>query len=379
MIKHAGRKMARIAKMHRFPLHIYNLKKKALEKKALKKVEVSKRLTKKILGRISKRFASARHNYYDKKEKAAIDDMLFSSEELPILGKEYWFLLFIEKKGKRQLMVTFGRGKLKGYSVNETSIEKKRDNSIFESWYYDNGVKEQPTRTTKTNVKKRGLSTFGDGVEFTFSGSYPKYEVCLKNEGKPTAKLKLKVPEKGERFEFVEYFKVMFGFGAISIFPEFKGTLNGKRFEGSCFVQKVVVTAPIIPWNWCRVHFRNGSVLSYFTLRIPKTPKKFWTALNFYDAESNKIHHFSGAKISKFGKSQTYVYLETESRDSELECVLKVYASKRFKMKNRILFNYTQYLVNVESVRFRTGRKVISEKDLDAGTGFMEDTDGILL
>jgi len=351
-----------------------------LKKRALGKVERSKALTRHILKHIGERFGSIRHSYYAKKEKAAVDEMLFSFEKLPVLGKEYWFMLFTEKNGSRQLLVTFGRGRSGQYSVNEISVpEKSSENSIFESWFYDQGINEFPTRAAVVSIWKKEITAAGRGLEFSFSGNYPKYSLSLRNEGRDTARLELKEPEVGERFDFIEYFKALFGFGAISMFSDFNGVLNGKRFEGRAFIQKVVLSVPIIPWSWVKVHFSSGSALTYFNLRVPRTPKKFSVSLEFYDAGTNTSHRFHEASLCRFGKSSVHWCLEASAGGAELECILKVYAVKKFRMESRTLFHYTQYLVEIESLRFSYGKRVVSEKETGPGIGFVEDTEGVFI
>lgn len=351
-----------------------------LKKKALGKVEVSKALTRRILKHIGARFGSIRHSYYEKKEKSAVDEMLFAFEKLPVLGKEYWFMLFTERNGNRQLLVTFGRGRSGQYSVNETSVpEKSSENSIFESWFYDQRIHEFPTRAAVVSIGKNSIAASGKGLEFSFSGNYPKYALSLRNEGMDTASLALKEPDIGGRFDFIEYFKALFGFGAISMFSDFTGVLNGKSFEGRGFIQKVVLSVPIIPWSWVKVNFSSGSAITYFNLRVPRTPKKFSVSLEFYDAGTDTVHKFHEASLCKFGKNAVHWCLEASAGGAELECVLKVYAVKKFRMESRTLFHYTQYLVEIESIRFSYGRRVVSEKETGPGIGFVEDTEGVFI
>ncbi len=353
---------------------------KGLKRKALRKVEFSKALTRHMLKKIGERFGSIRHSYYTKKEKSAVDEMLFAFEKLPVLGKEYWFMLFTEKEGNRQLLVTFGRGRSKQYSVNEISVpEASYENSIFESWFYDQRINDFPTRAVVVRIEKNRIAASGKGVDFSFGGKYPDYSRSLRNEGRDTASIELREPMVGGRFDFVEYFKALFGFGAISMFSDFTGALNGKRFEGRGFIQKVVLSVPIIPWSWTKVHFSDGSALTYFNLRVPRTPRKFSVSLEFYDAGTNTAHRFHEASLSRFGKSSVHWCLEASAKDAELECILRVYAVKKFRMESRTIFHYTQYLVEVESLRFVAGRKLVTEKETGQGIGFVEDTEGIFI
>ena len=55
--------------------------------------------------------------------------------------------------------------------------------------------------------------------------------------------------------------------GNTAVF-DFSGSVDGEKFEGTGYFQKVSVQAPTFPWFWGMLHFDDGSYLDWFMPHI---------------------------------------------------------------------------------------------------------------
>ncbi|MEK6843599.1 MAG: hypothetical protein AABY04_03860 [Candidatus Micrarchaeota archaeon] len=338
----------------------------------IQKNEINRRIR-----QLENRFSSLTKFFKFQKYSAA-DDFLFKYEKLPPFGKEYWFLYFVEPKTKHQLIVTFGR-----YSshININKLEltgSSEETNISEcaavAWMFDKKRKILLNSKQKVEVvygekdSKKKIEFEGKGNKFNFSGKYPNYNLSL-NTKMGNTHLELYRSKKGKPFEIQHLFAGNLGFGLVNLYFDFKGTLLGKKIEGKCYVQKVIVTSPFIPWNWGRFYFQDGSIFEFFTPYIPFLPTKvkFASLVHYYDAKKNKTYKLKGLKIEKAaGLSRWHIF------GDDYSLYARPYSEFLFKFEGLGFFKYYEYFT--EAVDF-----YVMGKQLENGVGIIEDAYGFLV
>ena len=338
---------------------------------------------------IEKRFKKIKLLFI-RKEWTDVDEMFFSFEPLPIRGKEYWFLLFTspESKNGMQFMVTFGRYNMKKISINGKTISKKQfdDNSwrcALSAWYYNGKLNKIPTFASKVKIENNEIHATGKKFDFAFSGKYPEYKLNFSESGKEICNLKFSEAKNDRKYLVSEYFRGGLGFGNINLYLDFEGKLDGSDFKGRCYVQKVVITAPIpnVPWNWGRICFKDGSLFEFLQpyVALTKFKRKFSESARFYDAKTDKVHTFDKVDVLKFGRRKTQFLVHAKSETEEVTMMTRTCGLKKFKIGSIGALAYDEHLVNVSSFSFECMKKHISLDDLGNGVGLLEDGHGYVV
>jgi len=173
------------------------------------------------------------------------------------------------------------------------------------------------------------------------------------------------------------------GFGNVNLYLDFAGKLKGSTFKGRCYVQKVVITAPLpnVPWNWGRIYFQNGSLFEFLHpyVSLSKFKRKFATSAYFYDAKNKESHIFSKVNVMKFGSKKPHFLVRVESENKEMIFMLKPYATKKFEIDSIGKLSYDEHLVNVSSFSFEDSKKPVELKDFGDGVGLLEDGHGLVI
>jgi hypothetical protein len=115
-----------------------------------------------------------------KETKRGIDDLLFSFEDLPLFGKEYWFMKFTADDGsRRQFFVTFGRSagdtEVNGRYVENSRIIDDKTDGYFVSWAYDEIKRKLTDDLGVIEVKDDRVTCSNKDMKADFYGSFPKY------------------------------------------------------------------------------------------------------------------------------------------------------------------------------------------------------------
>ena len=210
-----------------------------------------------------------------KKElKRGIDDLLFSFEDLPLFGKEYWFMKFTTDDGsRRQFFLTFGRSagdtEVNGRYVENSKITNDKTDGYCVSWAYDEIKIKLTDDLGVIEVKDDRVTCSNKDLKADFYGSFPKYTLDISSNGKKVCCVDIREPEDNNyNSEVAENFRGLFGYRLASLYFDFEGLLFDKNFSGKCYVQKVIVVGPFIPWKWSRIIFMNGSILTYYIPNI---------------------------------------------------------------------------------------------------------------
>ncbi len=312
-----------------------------------------------------------------------IDHMFFCFEDLPPTGKEYWFMKFVstEPKDKRQLLVMFGDGS-GTIKINQKKIGckkyKGKRNGYLTVWSYDDKKDLILDGESLISMNHDNIMVSDKQGEISYKGTFPNYSINVSKENKEIANLKITKPEhNSESFEFGSTFKSFAGFALINLYFNFVGRLNGKEFTGKCYVQKVVVVGPFVPWYWGRIVFSNGSIISYYEPRIELSifNHKLSSVLTFYDNTKNKKYIFKDLTIKKFGKNNPR-WIITANK-GKVFISLKPYSFHKFTFEKIGFFTYSEYLCEVTDI-FIEGSD-IDTSILGSGFGLIEDAKGYVL
>ena len=279
-----------------------------------------------------------------------LDEFFYSREDLPFSGKEYWFMDFASRRGRDQLIITFGRSE-RAATVNGKRATGEKVAAV--GWMHSAG-------STKTFLEDAVplRQSFGslETRAFSFKGSYPSYELRA-----PNTHLILKPQRFGSKFEVRREFFGGLGLGYTNLFLDATGTLAGRPFSGSGYVQKVVAVVPFIPWNWVRVTYPDRSGFDYFAPRVGLYP----ATANWW-GPNGRSRAIRNASLERLGPDRWLL------EGGEFHALLRGYASKPFVLRGGGTFHYDEFLVECVDSAF-------GGRERGKGIGIVEDAYGLML
>lgn len=316
-----------------------------------------------------------------------IDDLLFSFEDLPLFGKEYWFMKFTSNdESRRQFFLMFGRSagdiEVNGRYVENSKIIDDKTDGYCVSWTYDKMQKKITDDIGIIEVKNGKVTCSTSDIKAEFYGAFPKYKLEISKDDKNICCLDIKEPgDDNYNSEVSEYFKGLFGYRLANLYFDFEGTLLDKNFSGKCYVQKVIVVGPFIPWKWSRIVFRNGSILTYYipNIEIGRVEYNIRNSMDFYDAETKKMHHFKKARVYEYPSEKGDKRWIISAEEGKVFMVTKMYCKESFSFMNNFNFSYVENLVDVVDFQIETKNKIITLKETGSGIGMVEDTSGFFI
>ena len=306
---------------------------------------------------IRERFDSV-SNLFRTKNFRGVNDFFFARENLPLGGKEYWFLYFVSIHDDRQLILTFGRSE-SGASVNGKRVPKGKVAAV--GWFFSEGKKEVFLDGSASLGHKRGILK---SDKFSFSGKYPDY---VFRSGKTRLKLSRLNLGAHPSFEVVREFLGGAGLGFVNLFLDAGGEMDGKKFDGICYAQKVVAAVPFLPWNWARIVFKDKSGFDIFSSRIGigKEGYEFWSMARTWDSKG-KSKKIENSRIEKMNDGRWL------AKGKGFRAVLKPYAFQPFVLSQIGEFHYDEYMAKCEEA-------VLNGKTRRNGIGILEDAYGIMI
>jgi len=309
--------------------------------------------------------------------------MFFQFEELPVFGKEYWFLYVSDAKTLNHLVVMFGRAQ-GTVNINRRRLKESHAASpkteiplVCEYWSYSGKKKRSKGFQSVFSVRNSPENALEDrSKRVSLTGKYPFYSFSIRENGQRIASISFSAPRSGKPYEIGHFSTSVFGFELVNVFPTFKGTLYGKPVSGHGYLQKVVAVGPFIPWNWARIHFPDGSILDVFSLRF--VPSHSFGSISpsrstFWDARTGRQRTLSGTSISRDADRSSWVI-----RDGKGRLLLHLYpkAKHRFLFKSTGEFLYDQYAVDAYP---EEGGIALAGRTLKKGAGLLEDAYGFML
>jgi hypothetical protein len=314
-----------------------------------------------------------------------INEFLFTPEELPPFSKEYWFMLFtgLNENYKDQLVLTFGRNTRQTMSIDEIEQSKDGDGylgGISAIWYYMNGhAKKFGKKPCKIFLDGKSVKMVRDDFELILKGLFPNYTLLVHNKEGETIKLDLSLAKHGDSLEFYQFFKGNFGFDLGNTYLDFKGHINNQHFNGRSYVQKVVVTAPFLPWYWGRIIFENGSVLVLFKvwLEIGGAKKTMFNRLKFINSKTSKETIFED--FDHYNVVDTNYWITTaKNEENQIFVLFDVYVNDKFHFKSRGELIYNEMFAEVKEIRVNLKDEKLEQEELGHGVGSLEETKGIV-
>ncbi len=312
--------------------------------------------------------------------KTLLDRVMYNSETLPPLGKEYWWFLFFGQNGEKpiQLMLLIFRKHGKKMLFNDKemvlrNLGKNKFQAVTAGWVYD-GKRLHDLGDTNAITEIQGEKIVSEisGQKMILSGGFPDYRLKVGD----TIDLNIKKANYLEDKDACGVFIPPFGMGWVDIFSDADGTVLGKKFKGTAHLQKVVGTTIFGPFYWGRIIFQNGSVAQFFCLKTGKDSKKYFhRSLTFYDHKNNEIIKFNNPKlkISKRKAGTLLWIVEGKDNSKDFRIVLETYAKKQFSMKGGGSQVYVEYAVIPKELSLKTKDRAITLDDLGRGVGTFED------
>ena len=312
-------------------------------------------------------------------DKALLDRVMYNSNTLPPLGKEYWWFLFFDQNGEKpmQLMLLIFRkhGKKMLFNDKEMALRELGENkfqAVTAGWVYDGKQFHDLGDTNAiTEIQDKKIVTEISDQALVLSGGFPEYRLKMGD----IIDLNIKKANYVEDRDATGVFLPPFGMGWVDIFLKADGVVMGKEFKGTAHLQKVAGVTIFGPFHWGRVVFQNGSSTSFFCLKTGEDSKRLLhKSIEFCDIEGNTIIHFDKPKlkISKRDGDALWV-IDGKDDDKEFRMVLENHAKKQFTMKGGGSQVYNEYVVTPREFNLKTKDRVITLNDLGKGVGTFED------
>ena len=310
-------------------------------------------------------------------DKEFLDRIMYNSETLPPLGKEYWWMLFFGKDGEKpvQLMLLIFRkhGKKMLFNGKEMILREFKKNKfqgVTTGWLYD-GEKLLDLGDTNavTEIQDKKIISEILGKELMFSGSFPDYRLKIGEIVDLNLKKTNYLREKDGQGACLP----PFGLGWVNIFTAAEGNIFGKKFEGTAHLQKVVGVIPVGPFNWLRVFFQDGSSARFFCCKIRRDSKiYFLKSLEVFDQKNKEIIKLDNPKIA-ISKKENQWLIEGKGDEKSFKIVLEIYAKKQFIGKGGGSLVYNEYAVLPKEFYLKTKERTITLSNLGKGVGTFED------
>jgi hypothetical protein len=325
---------------------------------------------------------------FKRKDYATADELFFEIEDLPTMGKEYWFLHFCAPPREEQVILTLGRS-VDPVRVNDTALPEgaTQDSVVCAAvcWLHSSKGKQVIFDSTARVRLKKGETTnlleANQGAsKITISGKYPKYHLELVKGGKRIFTARAFPPKHGLPYELVHLMKTplapRFGAAMINYYFDFEGVLGGRKLSGKAYLQKVVAVLPLAPWNWVRLHFAKGVALDFFAGKPLGDKSKLHFACNDYVEMGGRRVKLRDLKLSSYLSGEKRIWILS---GRNLFVAMESYALQPFIMKQKTTFCYDEYIVKVKSFAMRDGGREYTLSDLGGGVGLVEDASGYLL
>ena len=317
-------------------------------------------------------------------DASILDRVMFNAETLPLLGKEYWWFLFIGRDGEKpmQFMLLMFRkhGRRVRFNDKEMVLRELKENTFQAAtagWIYDGNKLSDLGDTnvvTEVDSQRKTIVSSISGRKMMLNGSFPSYRLNVDNLIDIDIGELNGIADKDAHGVFIP----PFGVGWVDIFLEAKGSVLGKRFRGIAHLQKVIGITTFGLFHWGRIYFQEGFSTSFFCLKAGRDSKRYFHRhINFQDCRNSMIIEFDNPKlqIQKKNNGKQWI-VEGYDNDKHVRIALASYAKKRYTIKDGGSQVYIEYAVIVEEFDLETESELISLDDLGKGVGTFEDAYG---
>lgn len=309
------------------------------------------------------------------------DEIFYKQENLIPYGKEYWFAIFtaMDKKKPMQLIASFGRRNSRKSVVDNVEINGNNTGAFV--WCFDGKKKlAVPTVETTNTFTDHSITNAGNGIGIDISGTVPLYKVKVDSDA-IKCDFALSKPSFGYDVEVLNELKMHLNYQVYNLYYNFDGVLNGQEYSGRCYLQKVILFTPLVPWYWSRFVFKDGSSFVFFKLYFGSRDLNY--ALRnkgaFYSASEDKLYWVQNIEVKHDKKMKNWKFT-SKAEDYSLNVAVKAYANHGFNFRYGGIFNYNEHMANVKKFDFRTTEgSRINLKKLGTGAGIVEDATGLLI
>ena len=313
-------------------------------------------------------------------KKSLVDRVMFNSEALLPLGKEYWWFIAFDNNGEKpkqmMLLVYRKHGRRMLFNGKEMAFKNYSKNkflAVTSGWVYD-GTKlhELGDHNVTVELESNKLTSSISSHELIIAGDYPNYQVKVGD----IIDLDIKKSNtiKGKMGQGVMVPPLAMGW--VDAYGAIEGTVMGEVFRGEAHLQKVVGISPPLSFFWVRILFDDSSIFTSFTLKTGKNSDTlFHKSLKFFDKTNNEKIIFKNPqlKFSKMpGEPLKWVF-EGKDEDKEMRAVLVSHAEKCYTTKGGGTQVDTEYVVTPIEFTLKTVDRVITLDDLGKGGGSLED------
>lgn len=317
------------------------------------------------------------------------DDLFFTIEDLPPMGKEYWFLYFCTPHSDEQVILTLGRSsdpvKVNGTTVLSSDVHGGVPCAGV-CWYYSKG-KKKVVFDSHAGVSLGGVEGAPHSISaknrkngFSISGKYPAYDVRLDVGGRRIFSAKAAPAHGGKHYEMVHMLKnpiaPRLGAWMINYYFDFSGELEGKKLEGKAYLQKVVAAIPLTPWNWIRLEFQSGASLDVFAAKPLGEAGRVKFAANAYFEHKGERFPLKGLSLESWLSGSRRIWVLS---GKNVLAVMESYGVQPFVMRQKTTFRYDEYIVRAKAFAVKFGARELALGDLGDARGIVEEASGYLL
>ena len=317
-----------------------------------------------------------------------IEPIFYKCENLIPYGKEYWFAIFTsmdKKKNPMQLIVTFGRRNSRKSVIDNVEIlGDSPGNGTTRmggfAWCYDGRKKlVVPTVETMTSVTDHSIVSAGEGLSIDISGNVPQFRVRVDSNA-IKCDFSLTKPASGYDTEVLNELKMRLNYQVYNLYYDFDGTLNGREYSGRCYMQKVLLMTPMVPWYWSRFEFKDGSSFVFFKPYFGSRDMNYSLRNKgaFYSAAEDRLYWVYNIDVKHDAMFKNWK-ITSNGDGYSLTVGAKAYANHGFNFRYGGAFNYNEHMVNISKFDFQTEGRKINVRKLGGGAGIVEDATGLLI
>lgn len=312
--------------------------------------------------------------------KSLVDRVMFQSEALLPLGKEYWWFIAFDNNGEKpkQLMLLIyrkhgNRMLFNGKEMFFKDFGKHKFMVVTSGWFYDGDVlHELGDHNVTAELEPNKLISSISSHELMITGDFPNYQIRVGDIIDLDIKKSNTIRGKMGNGVLVPPLAM----GWVDAYGATKGVVMGEEFKGEAHLQKVVGISPPLSFFWFRVLFEDSSILTSFSLKTGKdSDTLFHRSLKFFDKTNNEeiIFKKPQLKVSKKpGEKLTWV-IEGKDEDKEMKVVVESHAEKCYTTKGGGTQVDTEYIVTPTEFTLKTGDRIITLEDVGKGGGSLED------
>jgi hypothetical protein len=203
-------------------------------------------------------------------DDSVLDRVMYNTEVLPPLGKEYWWFLFFGQGGDKpiQIMLLLFRkhGQNMFFNDKKMVLNQLTENSfqaVATGWIFDgNELHDLGDTNSVTTIhpERKRIESNIQGDELVLRGGFPRYNLTLADKIDLDITKSKCVEDKFAHGVFIP----PVGMGWVDGFLEARGTVLCKKFKGIAHLQKVVGITTFGCFHWGRIFFADGSSASFF-------------------------------------------------------------------------------------------------------------------